>query len=73
MRRGWRASSERGHRRDLVDVAAMVARGWIVPGAARAYFARIEPELYRFPALDPHAFRDAVDAAFPPDHGGSTS
>lgn len=31
---------------------------------ARAYFARIEPELYRFPAIDPAAFRRAVEGAF---------
>jgi hypothetical protein len=28
------------------------------------YFARIEPDLYRFPALDPPSFRRAVEEAF---------
>ena len=35
------------------------------PDGARAYFARIAPDLYRYPAIDPAAFRAAVDAAFP--------
>ena len=61
------AKVERGHRRDLDDVRAMVvALGLVDPARARAYFARVEPELYRFPAVDPPSFRAAVDAAFPP-------
>lgn len=58
------AKVERGHGRDLGDVRAMVARGLIAPAAAWRYFARIEPELYRFPAIDPPAFRAAVARAF---------
>lgn len=60
------AKVERGHRRDLDDVRAMVARGLVDPARARAYFAEVEPELYRFPAVDPPSYRQAVDAAFPP-------
>lgn len=63
------AKVERGHRRDLDDVRAMLTRGLIVADAARAYFARIAPELYRYPAVDPEAFRAAVDAAFPAREG----
>jgi hypothetical protein len=30
------------------------------------HYDLVEPELYRFPAIDPPSFRRAVDAAFPP-------
>ena len=60
------AKVERGHARDLADVEAMLARKLIDGPAARAYFLRIEPDLYRFPAIDPPTFRRAVDEAFPP-------
>jgi len=56
---------ERGHGRDLADVGAMVDRGLISGAEVRAMFSRIEPELYRFPAIDPPSFRRAVDAIFP--------
>lgn len=56
---------ERGHTRDLADVQAMVARRLITPLQVRDQFARIEPDLYRFPAIDPASFRAAVDEAFP--------
>jgi hypothetical protein len=36
----------------------------VEPGRARAYFAEIEPGLYRFPAVDPRSLRDRVRAAF---------
>jgi len=60
------AKVERGHTRDLADVRAMVARHLIQPREARDYFSRIEPDLYRFPAIDGPTFRRAVDEAFPP-------
>ena len=55
---------ERGHRQDLDDIRAMIERGLVDPGDARRHFDRIEPELYRFPAIDPPTFRRAVEAAF---------
>lgn len=58
------AKVERGHRRDLDDVRAMVARGLVRPAEAWRYFARLEPELYRFPAVDAPGFRAAVVEAF---------
>ena len=58
------AKIERGHRQDVADVAEMIARGLIDPDRALAYFARLEPELYRFPAIDPPTFRRAVEQAF---------
>jgi hypothetical protein len=60
------AKIERGHTRDLADVRAMVDRGLIEPAKARDYFDRIEPALYRFPAIDPPTFRRAVEEMFPP-------
>jgi hypothetical protein len=60
------AKIERGHARDLADVEAMIARQLITGPEIRDQFARIESELYRFPAIDPPSFRQAVDAMFPP-------
>jgi hypothetical protein len=59
------AKIERGHGRDLADVDAMVARSLISGLEVRAMFALMEPQLYRFPAIDPPSFRRAVDAVFP--------
>lgn len=58
------AKAERGHALDVADVREMVSRGLVVPGRALEYFGRIEPDLYRYPAVDPPAFRRAVEAAF---------
>ena len=58
------AKVERGHERDLTDVRAMVERGLVEPQQALEYFARVEPDLYRFPAIHAPAFRRAVEAAF---------
>jgi hypothetical protein len=60
------AKVERGHRQDLGDVREMLGRGLIDRRRALEYFARIEPELYRFPAIDPPTFRRAVEEAFQP-------
>lgn len=61
------AKVERGHAQDVIDVRELLHRGLVEPPAAWRYFERIEPELYRFPALDPAAFRRAMAAAFGPD------
>lgn len=55
---------ERGHARDLEDVMAMVERGLVSAEDALDTFAAIEPELYRYPAIDPASFRRAVEATF---------
>lgn len=39
----------------------MPAAGAVEPEAVRDYFARIEPELWRFPAIDPRAFQPSVE------------
>ncbi|HEX4681862.1 MAG TPA: DUF6036 family nucleotidyltransferase [Gemmatimonadaceae bacterium] len=61
---------ERGHGRDLADVQAMVDRGLITARQVREQFSRMEPDLYRYPAIDPGSFRQSVDALFPPEFGG---
>lgn len=68
------AKVERGHRQDLEDVQEMIARGLVEPAKARAYFARMEPSLHRFPAIHPPALRAAVERAFgPPSKPGDTA
>ena len=57
------AKLERGHERDLADVEAMISLKLVDREQLRAFFTEIEPELYRFPAIDPGSFRAAVDAA----------
>ena len=60
------AKLERGHRQDLDDVRAMLDCGLVDRGQALRDFDEIEPELYRFPAVDPAAFRARVEAALTP-------
>jgi hypothetical protein len=55
---------ERGFERDLEDVAEMVRRGLVEPARALELHLAIEPELERFPAIDPASFRRNVEAAF---------
>lgn len=53
---------ERGHRKDQLDVAAMLRSGLVEPQRLLALFEAIEPELYRYPAVDAATFRRAVRA-----------
>jgi hypothetical protein len=55
------AKIERGHARDLEDVAAMLERGLVDRDGLSAFLDSIESELYRFPAIDPPSFRRAVE------------
>ncbi len=55
---------ERGFDQDLEDVEAMIAAGLVEPGVAGELFRRIEPEIYRYPAIDSAAFAAKVDRAF---------
>ncbi len=54
---------ERGFRQDLDDVASMLASGVVEPTRLRELYNEIESELYRYPAVDPAAFRRRVDVA----------
>ncbi|MEX2153120.1 MAG: DUF6036 family nucleotidyltransferase [Gemmatimonadaceae bacterium] len=58
------AKVERGHGQDLADVRVMLERKLVEPAKALDYFAQIEPQLYRFPAIDPASFRRAVEEVF---------
>lgn len=58
------SKAERGHEQDLRDIREMISSGLVDPAAARSQFEAIEPELYRFPAIDPDSFRDAVESLF---------
>ncbi len=58
---------ERGFEKDLSDAREMVHRGLVEPPKALELLAAIEPELVRYPAVDPGSFRRAVEAFF---HGG---
>ena len=55
------AKIERRHAQDVLDVEEMLSRRLVDPIELRRLFAQIEPLLYRFPALDPIAFKRAVD------------
>lgn len=58
------AKAERGHQQDRQDVQQMIASGLVTPADALAQFEAIEPELYRFPAIDPDSFRSSVEELF---------
>lgn len=52
---------QRGHAQDRSDVRAMIERGLIDKSELRRRFEEIEPQLYRYPAIDPAAFRKALE------------
>lgn len=57
------AKIERGFQLDLSDVDAMLGAGLVEPEKLRELFAAIEPDLFRFPAVDAQVFRDKLEAA----------
>lgn len=57
------AKIERGHARDRADVDMLLARGLVTREALLAQFDAIEPELYRYPAIDATSFRKRVEDA----------
>ena len=54
------AKIERAHARDVNDVREMSRRGLIEPARLAVFFDLIEPQLYRYPAVDVNSFRRAV-------------
>ncbi len=54
------AKIERGHRKDQADVQRMIESGLVIPARLQELFEAIEPELYRYPAIDPVSFQQAV-------------
>lgn len=57
------AKIERGFAQDLEDVAEMIERELVDPPRLRDLYDAIEPELFRYPAIDPDVFRKKVSAA----------
>lgn len=55
------AKLERGHVKDLEDVQAMLDLGLVERVRLLELYDAIEPELYRYPAVDPQTFRAAVE------------
>lgn len=60
---------ERGFRQDLADVREMIERGRVDPLRLRELYAAIEPELFRYPAIDPRTFSERVRSATNPSDG----
>lgn len=57
---------ERGFAQDAADVGAMLARRLVDAERLLELYDLIEPELYRYPAIDPRAFRARVAHAVAP-------
>ena len=55
------AKIERAHDRDVADVESLIASGYVDRRTLRACFEEIEPQLYRFPAIDSPSFRRWVE------------
>lgn len=54
---------ERGFEHDLDDVRALFARGLVEGPKLRELYDAIEPDLYRYPAIDAGSFRAKVERA----------
>jgi hypothetical protein len=57
------AKIQRGHAQDRLDVEQLLDRGLVEPGRLRGLFESIEPQLYRYPAINPASFRRRLDEA----------
>jgi hypothetical protein len=57
------AKIERGHVQDLMDVDSMLHSGLVDRDKLLALFESIKPQLYRYPAIDPGSFSEAVRIA----------
>jgi hypothetical protein len=52
---------ERGHTKDLEDIEQMIRRDLVDVRRLLELFDAIEPQLVRYPAIDPPSFRKAVE------------
>ncbi len=52
---------ERGHQQDLRDVESMLKSGLVKKQKLGELFNEIEPNLYKYPAIDPKSFSAAVN------------
>jgi uncharacterized nucleotidyltransferase DUF6036 len=57
------AKIERGHAQDRGDVREMLVRGLVDRERLRSLFEQMEPQLHRYPAIDPPSFRKALEEA----------
>jgi hypothetical protein len=55
------AKIERDHALDRSDVLSMLATSVVAPDELRRLFDAIEPQLYRYPAVNPAAFRAQLE------------
>jgi len=55
------AKLERGHAQDLEDAAKLVRGGHVSTNELKRVFGQIEPRLLRYPALEPHQFRNKLE------------
>ena len=55
------AKLERGHSKDLIDVRRILDLGLASPGALWEALAAVQPELHRYPAIEPAALRAKVE------------
>lgn len=51
---------QRRHDRDLLDARFLLEKGMVRVDELRQMFVLIEPQLIRYPAIDPASFREAV-------------
>jgi hypothetical protein len=51
---------ERGHEQDLLDVKAMFEEGLVERSRLLEFFREIKPQLFKYPAIDPESFENAV-------------
>jgi hypothetical protein len=52
---------ERAHHKDLLDIDSMIRDGLVDPKRLLSLSEEVEPELYRYPAIDPPTLRRAVE------------
>jgi hypothetical protein len=53
---------ERGFELDLADVRNMIEAGHVEPQRLLTLYEQIEPQLYRFPSVEPASLREAVES-----------
>ena len=56
------AKIERALKKDLFDAQQMIDAGLVDPARLRGLFDAIEPDLKRYPAIEPAGFRGALEA-----------
>jgi hypothetical protein len=56
------AKIERGHNKDIADVRSMLDAGLIERSKLSELFLAIEPNLFRYPAIKPSVFKNAIES-----------